>query len=143
MKFIKASGTPDYLGIKVKLDDGKDKWLECANSPEHKTTAKQVHEYAKKAFKEGDEVEVETDGHYITRISKKGASQARKPTYNPAPKRTYEKPKDVQESIKRQSIGNMTSRTLIALQGQIDLNTILGDNSIIEAIYRKYQELVG
>lgn len=48
--------------------------------------------------------------------------------------------KNKQDSIKRQAIGHMTSRSLIALQGQVDVNNI---NSIIESLYKKYVELVG
>lgn len=44
------------------------------------------------------------------------------------------------ESIKRQAIGHMTSRTLISLQGQVDEDNIEG---LMERIYAKYQELVG
>jgi len=47
---------------------------------------------------------------------------------------------EVQDSIKRQAIGHMTSRTLIALQGQIDLTNV---ESIIDRIYAKYVEKVG
>lgn len=55
-------------------------------------------------------------------------------------KKSYDKSPEVQASIKRQAIGHMTSRTLIALQGHIDQNTIIG---VMETIYKKYQELVG
>ena len=67
-----------------------------------------------------------------------------------SPADTYTKPtssysggyKDpaVQESIKRQAIGHMTSRTLIALQAQLDVANVTG---VMETIYAKYQELVG
>ncbi len=45
-----------------------------------------------------------------------------------------------QKSIKRQAIGNMTSRTLIALQGQISVDEV---DSVARKIYKLYQELVG
>jgi ferredoxin len=48
--------------------------------------------------------------------------------------------KTKQDSIKRQAIGHMTSRTLIALQGHVDPNNV---NAIAESIYKKYIELVG
>jgi hypothetical protein len=41
---------------------------------------------------------------------------------------------------KRIEIGHMVSRSLIALQGQVDMNNI---NGIVETLYAKYQELVG
>ena len=48
---------------------------------------------------------------------------------------------EVQNDIKRQAIGHMTSRTLIALQGTSMVNSNLEET--IEKIYRKYQQLVG
>ncbi len=61
---------------------------------------------------------------------------------NPAPKSGsgYGKSPEVQASIKRQAIGHMTSRTMIALQGHIDPNNI---QEQIRAIYALYVELVG
>lgn len=53
---------------------------------------------------------------------------------------SYNKSPEVQDSIKRQAIGHMTSRSLIALQGQVDPNNITG---LMEVLYKKYQELVG
>lgn len=45
-----------------------------------------------------------------------------------------------QDSIKRQAIGHMTSRTLISLQGHIDLDNIY---KVSEKLYAHYQKLVG
>ena len=45
-----------------------------------------------------------------------------------------------QESIKRQAIGHAVSRSLISLQGHIDLNNIY---EVSEKLYRHYQKLVG
>jgi len=61
---------------------------------------------------------------------------------NPAPKSggSYGKSPEVQASIKRQAIGHMVSRTLIALTGQIDRNSVI---EVMEVLYKKYQELVG
>ena len=55
-------------------------------------------------------------------------------------KKGYGKSPEVQESIKRQAIGHMTSRTLIALQGHVNPNNI---QEIAASLYKKYQELVG
>jgi len=51
---------------------------------------------------------------------------------------TYNKPPDVQESIKRQAIGNMTSRTLIGsgLRGE-------ALEAEIRRVYEIYKDLVG
>ena len=56
------------------------------------------------------------------------------------PKKSYGKSPEEQATIKRQAIGHMTSRSLIALQGHIDPNNITG---IMETLYKKYIELVG
>lgn len=53
---------------------------------------------------------------------------------------SYGKTPEVQESIKRQAIGHMVSRTLIALTGQIDRNSV---TEVMEVLYKHYQELVG
>ena len=57
-----------------------------------------------------------------------------------AGKGSYGKTPEVQESIKRQAIGHMTSRTMIALQGHVDPNNL---PDIVRSVYKLYQELVG
>ncbi len=47
---------------------------------------------------------------------------------------------NVNASIKRQAIGHMTSRSLVALQGTLDPNTI---QEVIRSLYKLYTELVG
>jgi len=61
---------------------------------------------------------------------------------NPAknPGGGYGKSPVEQDSIKRQAIGKMTAQSLIAMQGQVDPNNIVG---LIETLYAKYRELVG
>jgi len=44
-----------------------------------------------------------------------------------------------QATIRRQAIGHMTSRALISLQGQIDINNI---TSVAETLYNKFRTLV-
>jgi hypothetical protein len=46
---------------------------------------------------------------------------------------------EVQESIKKQAIGHMTSRSLLCLQGQTDINNI---TEYITTIYKHYEKLV-
>ena len=48
-----------------------------------------------------------------------GSKYPQKKAFNP-----YDKSPDVQESILHQAVGHMTSRALIALQGQVDINSI-------------------
>ena len=59
-----------------------------------------------------------------------------------AEKKSTWTPKTAEEnaSIKRQAIGHMTSRSLIALQGQISVDNI---ETVAEKVYRKFVELVG
>jgi|WetSurSiteA1Bulk_404760.scaffolds.fasta_scaffold00683_9 hypothetical protein len=54
--------------------------------------------------------------------------------------KTYGKSQEEQDSIKRQAIGHMTSRTLIALQGQVSQENVC---DLIELIYDKYVQKVG
>lgn len=55
-------------------------------------------------------------------------------------KSTYGKSPEEQDSIKRQAIGHMTSRTLIAMQGIVTPDNV---ESLVEKIYNKYVEVVG
>ncbi len=159
-----------YL-TKIIFKEGEDeKWA---------TTSKEVHDWAKRSFKDGDTVDVEYDikngQYFVTRISAPGqggvktsekektTSPDRNPTCsdcgkvlkdnkyekcftcnqkNPKKKTIgrYNKSPEVSESIKRQAIGHMTSRSLIALQGQVDINNI---QEIAESIYKMYVKLVG
>jgi hypothetical protein len=48
--------------------------------------------------------------------------------------------KEKNEVFKRQTIAHAVSRSLIALQGQVDVNNI---NSIIDSLSAKYKEIVG
>jgi hypothetical protein len=47
---------------------------------------------------------------------------------------------DVQNSIKRQAIGHMVSRTIIGLQGQVSVEEV---DEVARKLYKLYQELVG
>ena len=47
---------------------------------------------------------------------------------------------DINESIKRQAIGNMTSRAMISLQGQVNETNI---HETVKALYKTFQDLVG
>lgn len=159
-KFVKVAGKKTMLKVSV---NGKEQWATCTP---------QVLTFAKNTFKGGEEVEYQSEatgevGLHITRISKAGQGgttpvQSTEPKcedcgkvlkdskYNKCytcnqkkPTKTggsYGKSPEVQESIKKQAIAHATSRTLIALQGQVDRNDI---TSVMEVIYKKYQELVG
>ena len=53
---------------------------------------------------------------------------------------TDNKSPELQNSIKRQAIGHMTSRTLIGLQGIVHPDNV---EELMEKVYKKYVELVG
>lgn len=70
MKFLVAYKKGDKTLVKIELDDGEQVWG---------TTSEAVYNFAKKAFKEGEEVGVEyteKNGQYfVNRITKKGSSE--------------------------------------------------------------------
>lgn len=77
------------------------------------------------------------DGKLVLETIKKTGTV---PAKTPEQQKTYGKTPAEQDSIKRQAIGHMTSRTLIALQGQVNIGDI---ESVMEKLYKKYQFLVG
>jgi len=135
-----------YLA-RIEYDDKGDKWA---------TTTKAVHDWAKKNFNEGDEVDVEyniKNGQYfVTRISAPGQSSKKSTTPEGEKSKgkytcedcgkelkdgKYEKcytcnkknpskfkNTDTADAISRQNANHATSRALIALQGQVDVNNI-------------------
>ena len=140
-RYIRPAQRDNLNMLKIEMD-GKEEWVECS-SP--------VKEFAKQHINEGDMVEFE----YELKAGKKHIKGLINKEGEPAPKGDYSKPASttkassysgksfdpsVNESIKRQAIGHMTSRTLIALQGRVDPNNIY---EIMAEIYKKYQELVG
>lgn len=109
----------------------------------------EVAEYAK-TVKKGDEIElksrVEGRNNILTFLkitgsspstvsggTTGGASGYTKKSWTP-----YEKPQEVQDSIRKQACGHMVSRTLIGLQGQFDVNNV---TEIIDVLYAKYLDL--
>lgn len=109
----------------------------------------EVAEYAK-TVKKGDEIElksrVEGRNNILTFIkivssspSTGGTATTGATGYTKKPWTPYEKPQDVQDSIKRQAVLHATSRALIGLQGQFDVNNI---TEISEMIYRHFLSLV-
>lgn len=67
------------------------------------------------------------------------AQQKAKGLWNDSPK-SLDKGADTNASIKRQAIGNMTSRAMISMQGVITPDNM---EEIAEKLYKKFQELVG
>jgi len=109
----------------------------------------EVAEYAK-TVKKGDEIElkarVEGRNNILTFLKITGSSPSTSGTvttggasgYTKKPWTPYEKPQEVQDSIRRQAVGHMTSRTLVGLQGQFDINNVC---ELIDVIYAKYLDL--
>jgi hypothetical protein len=90
-----------------------------------------------KTLKRGDTVDIKfeqrEDGKfYLTELTKTGSAPAEEKKY-------YGKSPEEQNTIRRQAIGHMASRALIALQGQVDINNI---TNVAETLYKKFQELV-
>lgn len=152
MKFIKAAYQKKM--VKVEIESGNPVWATCSDA---------VHAFAKKAFKEGDEVDIQYDQkngqYFVTRITKPGQSTyTNKEEYSPKtdfPKTTptnivnsnstakkytsYSKSPEDKEQIKRLSVLRAVSTAVQTMTGQLDANT-LGD--YIEELYRKLYKVV-
>lgn len=141
MKVIKISSKGNMLSIGE--DERSAKWY---------FLSEKVEGYVKSNIKVGDLVTIKSEDKNgdstIVFISKEGNKLGAGSPFKPRisqdfPKqevKTYGKSPEEQNSIKRQAIGHMVSRSLIALQGQVDINNIL---SIIDTLYDKYVEKVG
>ena len=92
-----------------------------------------------KNINKGDEVEIRATKNSVGKLELQFINVTKKASDSGSVSR-YGKSPEEQESIKRQAIGHMVSRTLIALQGQLDVNNI---QKVAEELYKKYQELVG
>jgi len=88
----------------------------------------------------GSVVEINSEnegGKEVLKFIKTSGNKPYSPKGNKPPfkKTTYGKSPEEQESIRRQAVGHMVSRTLIALQGHVDPNNI---QDIIDSLYEKY-----
>jgi len=108
----------------------------------------EVAQYAKQV-KIGDEIElkarVEGRNNILTFIKITGSSAPTGGTTASTPSSyqkkawtPYEKPQEVQDSIRRQACAHAVSRTLIGLQGQFDVNNV---TEIIDVLFAKYLDL--
>lgn len=100
------------------------------------------------SIQKGDEVEIKfstgADKKRVLNYIKKTGS-APTQTNGEAPS-TFKKPwvdygtksPEVQDSIRKQAVGHMTSRTLIAMQGSIDSSNVI---EMIDMLYAKYLDL--
>jgi hypothetical protein len=169
MRFLFAFIKDEKNLVKIAMDDGKERWMETSKAV-YGFAKKALKGSEKGGYKgdEVKVTYTEENGKYnCTRIEKIGGSSASKSATtdgkpkcsdcgkelkddkykkcytcnkkNPSPK-TTDRTSAVNESIKRQAIGHMTSRSLVALQGTLDPNTI---QDIIRTLYKLYTELVG
>ena len=165
MKYITAYKKGKKALLKIKLDDGSDKWMETTDA---------VLNFAKKNFDENDEVNVEyteKNGKYkASRVTSPGKASKKAPEDStvknvcedcgkelkddrytkcyscnkkaPKEEKTSKKTTnttDKDELIKREAIAHATSRVMIGLQGQIDVNNC---TDIFETIYNNILKLV-
>jgi hypothetical protein len=104
-------------------------------------------------LKKGEDVEIEcfdgNRGKVITLFKTKEGVIGSKETahsagsaYTPKEKTTYSYGKSAEEqnSIKRQAIMHAVSRTIIGLQGSVDINNVC---SVASTLYEHYTKLVG
>lgn len=124
MKVCAISGDKKYLKLGENFDSSRwyvvtDKVTEIANT-----------------INRGDTVEIKADqkddGKLYLNFIKKTASA-------PGERKYWGKSPEEQNTIRRQAIGHMASRALIALQGQVDINNI---TSVAETLYKKFRSLV-
>ena len=138
---IKAFGTKGYMVLigpgNAKSDD--DKWYFM--SPEIKKQIDGV-------FLKGDSVviksETKNDKHHLTYINKTGSGPAQPAgttTAKPSTGYVARTPAD-NESIKRQALGNMTSRVLSGMMTS-GICTLEQVEDQMERVYKKFQTLVG
>lgn len=134
-KFIKTAFKDECVMLKVVID-GREVWAECD---------KVVKEFAKKNFKEGDDVEFEYENKDKTykingNITKVGGttSAPSEESPSPAPSSLPSSGGSVNESIKRQAIAHATSRTMISMAGHVNPNNVKElFNSIYDVILAK------
>lgn len=115
--------------------DGKDTWCACTEA---------VVNWARKSFKEGDEVNAEMDGQKdgmpnVTRITKVGQSSSapEKKTYTPT--KSYAKSPDTQDMIVRQSCMRGACQAVTALTGTLENVDVLANavKTLYDELYAK------
>ena len=97
-------------------------------------------------FNVGDEVTIKSDKKsdgksHLIYIGLVNAAPAGSTTQAPTEKKTWSpKSPEEQNSIKRQAIGHMVSRTLIGMQGAVNEGNV---EALIDKLYAKYVVVVG
>lgn len=127
----------------IKVADGdKDIWMGCPNK---------VYSWCKKAFKEGDEIDVEytvKDGQYTaSRVTKKGQGNGTKQTEvketTGTTKQTYSgsymnrKHPEESKQIRGLSILSSVCHAVQGLAGHIDPNNV---GEVIESLYDRFDK---
>ncbi len=146
-KFVRVATKPGCLMMKIVVE-GKEQWADCPQP---------VYDFAKKAFKEGQEVTLtaayENNRYNVSRMeggnaattqapaNTTSASQASKPAGTstaPVASKTYGgygKSPEESERITRLSVLSSVCTALGAIPGQVEVNAI-GD--VVEELYTRF-----
>ena len=125
----------------ICLNDGKeDVWFYISDRAKIDITTLQKDDEVDIEFTEGTK-----GGKFISVLTvKNGTPVTAKPSTTSSEKKPFVpysgKSPEEQNSIKRQAIGHMVSRTIIGLQGTVDINNV---TAVIDTLYKKYVEVVG
>lgn len=144
-KFVRVATKPGCLMMKVVVE-GKEQWADCSQA---------VYDFAKKAFKEGQEVTLtaayENNRYNVSRMEGGNAGASQTPANNfsstqtskPAGTSTasgksyggYGKSPEESERITRLSVLSSVCTALGAIPGQVEVNAI-GD--VVEELYTRF-----
>jgi hypothetical protein len=142
MKLVKIARTKKMLKVEI---NGQEEWTNTSDA---------VYNFAKKAFKEGDEIELqyeEKDGmKFVNRITKPGqsnnTSSENRSNYTNKYKKSssekknyYEKSPTEKEQIKRLSILSSACHAAKTVTGQVDANAL---EEYILNLYGKFYEKI-
>jgi hypothetical protein len=109
-KFISSIKKGDVVEIKSTVGEDKKKYLS----------------FIKKVGEDSSSVT-------ITEVKPSGTTSTSSTT-----KSFYGKSPEEQNTIRRQAVGHMTSRTIVGLQGHVTLDNVL---EVIDTLYKKYNDL--
>jgi len=139
--FVKAGYKAEMIKAVV---DGTEEWYKCD---------KNVRDFAKKNFSEGDDIEFEfdVDGDdkviegYVKKVggsdspaTSKASSSSKSSYKSPNESGKYKADPEKSEGIRRQCCAKSTAQTLVAMQGHVDPNNVF---DLMDEIYNKYDEL--
>jgi len=138
-KFMRVATKPGCLMMKVVVD-GKEQWADCSQA---------VHDFAKKAYKEGQEVtmtaEFDNNRYNVSRMEggnntsaaagSASSASSSKPTTTSTTKSYGSKTPEESERITRLSVLSSVCTALGAIPGQVEVNAV-GD--VVEELYTRF-----